>query len=389
MNRLCIYVTYNKENKIEAYVGYMLKALREYVTTLYVVCNYSKIVKGRKEYVEPYADEIFYRENRGYDAGAYKDMLCTVLGWEEVSQYDELVMMNDSFFGPFYDLSVCFETMEKQTCDFWGMTRSYGGYFSSVECSYGPHIQSYFLGFSKNVLTCQSFRNFWKALIYPESYEKAVVNFEFALNDYFKNQSFVSMTLTDVWGMTFQENENPFLSCSLELIRDKSFPLLKKKSLLIRNAGFENAFNAVRFLEENSSYPVKWIWDIIDSQFYIEGYAPEGQNCLEFFYKKFKRIYIYGAGVCGKNLLLYFSYRGWKQEGLIVSNMVGQDTECLLFEDAIIDDETGIIVSAIREEVSREIVKCVEKRCRKEQLFIIYDCEKIRVPEGLDSPKKH
>lgn len=60
MKRLCIYVTYNKENEIKEYMGYMLKALRGYTTTLYVVCNYLKISDG-SERIVPYADDIFYR----------------------------------------------------------------------------------------------------------------------------------------------------------------------------------------------------------------------------------------------------------------------------------------------------------------------------------------
>lgn len=380
MNRLCIYVTYNKENKIQEYMGYMLKALRNCITTVYVVCNYPK-ASGDAEYIEPYVDGIFYRENKGLDAGAYKDMICTLIGWDIVYRYDELILMNDSFFGSFYDLGRYLEIMEEQTCDFWGMTRHFGGEIRSIKRTFGPHIQSYFLGFNKNVLTSQSFREFWETLIYPESYTEAIVNFELAVNSYFENRGFVSMALTDIWEMTFQKDENPFMLYALELIRDKMFPLLKKKSLLIRNTGFENAFNAVLFLEKNSLYPAEWIWDMVDNQFYIEEYAPEGQNCLEFFYNKFKKIYIYGAGVCGKNLLLYFAHKGWKQEGILVSSKEGQDIECILSEDAVIDDETGIVVSAIREDVSREIVNCLEKRCRKEQLFIIYDCKAIRVPE--------
>ena len=86
MKRLCIYVTYNKENQIKEYMGYMLKGLRDNVTTLYVVCNYAEILEGM-EYIAPYVDNIFYRENKGLDAGAYKDMLCTFIGWAAVVRF--------------------------------------------------------------------------------------------------------------------------------------------------------------------------------------------------------------------------------------------------------------------------------------------------------------
>ena len=382
MNRLCIYVTYNKENKAEAYVGYMLRALREHVTTLYVVCNYPKILNGR-EYVEPYADAIFYRENKGYDAGAYKDMFCTILGWDKVCQYDELILMNDSFIGPFYDLGRYFAMMNEQNCDFWGMTRSPAGEYKGVKYKFDSHIQSYFLVFRSTIIASNVFKDFWEKFIYPEKFIDAIIDFEVKLNITLKKNGFISSSLTDVWGMTFLKDKNPILHCVSDLIRDQGFPILKKKALLIRNAGFGNVLETVEFIGTQKLYPADWIWDMIDSQFYIENYAPGGVNCLEFFYNKFKKVYIYGAGVCGKSLVLYFEHKGWKQEGILVSDKSGQDVDCILFDDVSIDGETGIIISVIHEDMSKEIVRYIEANstCKREQLFVVYDCKAIRIPE--------
>lgn len=382
MNRLCIYVTYNKENKIEAYVGYMLRALREHVRTLYVVCNYSKILDG-KEYVEPYADDIFYRENKGYDAGAYKDMLCTILGWDKVDQYDELILANDSFIGPFYNFSRCFTMMEQQNSDFWGMTTSPAGEYKNVNYKYDSHIQSYFLVFRSAVIESNVFKDFWEKFTYPEKFIDAIIDFEVKLNSNLKKNGFISSSLTDVWGMTFEEDENPILHCTSELICEKGFPILKKKALLIRNAGFANVLKVVGYIDARKLYPADWIWDMIDSQFYIANYAPDGVNCLEVFCQKYKKIYIYGAGVCGKSLIRYFEHKGWQQDGILVSNKAGQDTDCILFDDVCVDDETGIIISVIHRSVSDEIVQYIEanSKCKREQMFVIYDCKAIRIPE--------
>ena len=382
MNRLCIYVTYSKSNKIEPYVGYMLKALREHVTTLYVVCNYPKILDG-EEYVEPYADEIFNRENMGYDAGAYKDMLCTILGWDKVYQYDELILMNDSFLGPFYNFSGCFDLMGEVVCDFWGLTRDSAGEFKDAGYKYEPHIQSYFLTFRRQVTRSRVFRDFWEKLVYPKKYMDAVIDFELELNILLETNGFISSSLTDIWGMRFQEDENPIIHCTLELIRDKGLPILKKKALLIRHTKFADVLETIKYIDVKKLYPADWIWDMVDNQFYIENYAPDGVNCLEFFYKRYKKIYIYGAGACGKGLALYFEHKGWKQDGILVSNKAGQDMDCILFDDVCIDDETGIIISVIHQKVSDEIVQYIEMNsaCKREQMFVIYDCKTIRIPE--------
>lgn len=383
MKRLCIYVTYNKENEIKEYMGYMLKALRGYTTTLYVVCNYLKISDGL-EHIVPYADDIFYRENKGLDAGAYKDMLCNIIGWDAVYQYDELILMNDSFLGPFYDFGRYFTLMKDIACDFWGWTRNFGGeYAESFIGKYESHIQSYYLLFRSRAFKSNQFRNFWEDLLYPETYNEAIFYFEHGINNLLKREGFIPMAVTDVWGMVFEYNENPYRLYSLELIRDKGFPVLKKKSIQITNAGFDNAIKAVEYIEMNNLYPANLIWDLVDSQFYIENYAPAGVNCLAFFYGKFKKIYIYGAGVCGKNLKVYFEHKHWQHKGFIVTNKSAQDTECIHFDDIQIDDETGIIISVIRQKVSEEIVNYIKTKsnCRREQLFVVYDCKAIRLSD--------
>lgn len=205
---------------------------------------------------------------------------------------------------------------------------------------------------------------------------EAVLKFELKLNEYLEDNGFISMKLTDVKGAIYKENEIAFLLYPFELIKDLGIPLLKN-SLLIYNKGFANALKAVTFIEKQNLYPVNWIWEWVDSQFYIDKDTLGKANCLKQFCDQFNKIYIYGAGVCGKNLALYFEKKGWKQNGILVSDKAGQDIECTTLEDAEIDDKTGIIVSVIRKDVSEEIVKYIEtkSKCKRDQLFKIYDCK--------------
>ena len=376
MNRLCIYVTYNKENKIMEYMGYMLKALKECAAKIYVVCNYPEILDGY-DYISPYVDSVFYRENIGYDAGAFKDALCTLIGWDTVCEYDELILVNDSFFGPLWDLTGYFTLMREKKWDYWGMTRQFSGELASTGYKYRPHVQSYFLVFSKKVFSCFQFRNFWEEFTYPNTFIEAVLKFELKLNECLEDNGFSSVTLTDVKGATFKDNEIAFLLYPFELIKDLRIPLLKKNSLMIYNKGFANALKAIAFIEDHNLYPENWIWEWVDSQFYIDKYALGKANSLKQFCDQFSKIYIYGAGVCGKNLLLYFEKKGWKQNGILVSDKAGQDIECTTLKEVEIDDKTGIIVSVIHKDVSEEIVKHIEtkSKCKRDQLFKIYDCK--------------
>lgn len=371
--RLCIYVTYNRKHRIKEYVGYMLKALDACCEKLFVVCNFPKPLEGEK-YLHPYADAVFCRENRGYDAGAYKDALCTLLGWNTVYEYDELIFVNDSFFGPFYDLDRYFNLMADVKCDFWGMTRHPSGELKDIDYRFESHIQSYFLVFRRRVLKSEEYKEFWEQFKYPNTYYEAITNFEIGINKYLKKNGFTSMALTDVWGMDFKDRQNPLYIRSLELVRDMGLPVLKKKSLSISNYKFENVLKTVEFLDINGLYATDWIWEVIDGQFNTDACEVDGSNCLEAFCRKYKRVYIYGAGVCGKNLALYFEQKGWKNEGIVVSDVTQQNTECTAFDDVNVDEKTGIIVAVIDREVSREIVQYVCQRCRREQLFLVSEC---------------
>ena len=122
MKRLCNYLTYDKQKIIDKYIGHILKELKTCTDYLAVICNTPTIAEG-KEILETYADTVFYRENIGFDAGGYKDALCHRIGWDKVLAFDELVLVNDSMFGPFRPMKSIFEEMDKKPVDFWGLAK--------------------------------------------------------------------------------------------------------------------------------------------------------------------------------------------------------------------------------------------------------------------------
>lgn len=131
MRRLLIYLTYDKQNIIDDYIGYFLHSIHTIVETLVVVCNMPKIEKGLYN-LSAYADEIIYRENIGLDAGGFKDALCTYIGWERLEDYDEVILANDSFYGPFADIAGIFDKMESRNLDFWGLMKRGPGEYGTT-----------------------------------------------------------------------------------------------------------------------------------------------------------------------------------------------------------------------------------------------------------------
>ena len=99
MKRLGIFVFYDKAGIVDGYVTYLLSQMKSVLCRLIVVSNVQLNQKEKSKLLD-YADEYFERENKGFDAGAYKDTLCNFIGWNEVKKYDELLLFNDTFYAP-------------------------------------------------------------------------------------------------------------------------------------------------------------------------------------------------------------------------------------------------------------------------------------------------
>lgn len=91
---------YDAEGIVDESVVYYIKSLKSVVSRLVVVVIGNIDDKG-KEKLDWIADEILIRENVGFDAGAYKAVLCSPDFMEKIKQYDEIVLSNDTCFGPF------------------------------------------------------------------------------------------------------------------------------------------------------------------------------------------------------------------------------------------------------------------------------------------------
>lgn len=370
MKRLGVYVMYDFENVADDYIGYMLQELRKVVDYLVVVCNCRLLKRGIGN-IKPYADKIYYRDNRGFDVGAYQYALCYCLGWDAVSAYEELILLNDSFYGPLYPIEDLFCKMEKIDVDYWGLTRSpegtlEGGY------AYDTHIQSYFLAFRKSILSDKKFREFWERIPYPESFLQAVRLFELECNRLLKEWGWKGMAVSDLCEhkIPLKSNDNPYMVCPYELIRDAKIPILKRKSLDLRFQGFHNAFNAFKYIEDQGIYDVS----LIRKHLMRIGQPLHGKAKLDFFkldefYHAHAKIYLYGAGMCGKNLAEYFDYKGWSFKGFLVTTLIRQAEKCIPFDEADITDEDGIIIAVGTEEAYTVIMDTIKKRCNRDQIY--------------------
>lgn len=370
IKRLCIYVIYDKQKKINKYIEPVLRELKRFVTDIVIVCNFDKIAEG-EEYILSYASEIYFRDNVGFDAGAYKDALIDLITWDRALCYDELLLTNDTYFGPVYPFDEMFGRMGERQCDFWGITRNSGGFIEDIG-EFDEHVQSYFLNFKGEVFHSRHFKDFWDAYQYMPDKIHTVVNFEIGINTYLTGRGYKGHAYTDDCCLPYMDRSgvNPYFQYAYELIRDVRVPVIKKTSFYGKNRWLLNALTALEYIEEHTGYDVSLIKD------YICEYQKKGLigpyfdfEAMERFVGGHSDVYIYGCGVWGQITADYFKKKGLTYKCFLVTEGADPDTGVRRFLDVDIAEDDGIIIAQEYRDVCEEIIRYIGERCDKGQIF--------------------
>ena len=161
--RLGIFLAYDAEGILDEYVFHLLRDLRENLTDLIIMVN-GRLTEASRARLQAFTPDLHVRPNTGFDYGAWKEALLQHGGLDRLAGYDELVLCNDSFFGPLYPFAEVFAGMEGRALDFWGLT-VHGRVRSMGQCPYGDrprYLQTYFVVFGKRLISSPAFRAFWE-----------------------------------------------------------------------------------------------------------------------------------------------------------------------------------------------------------------------------------
>lgn len=189
--RLGIYSFYDAEGMADPGDLQYLEAVRDELDELIVLVNGKLSGSSRKAFAK-YTDTIIQRENHGFDGGAFRDVLLQHLSRADVERYDEIVLFNNTVFGPAYPLRPIFEKFPATAIDFWGMTFDYG---DGRLCG---HIQSYFWVFRKSVLQSDAFWKFWQELRMDfTDVDYLIASYEVRMTEYLQGCGFRSAFLSD------------------------------------------------------------------------------------------------------------------------------------------------------------------------------------------------
>lgn len=237
VKRLGIFVFFDKYNKVDKYVEYLLSDFRKAVDKLIIVSN-SKLSEKEYKKLESFSDILHIRKNEGLDAGAIKFIYD--LYYDKWKSYDEVLILNDTFFGPFTTFKDICAKMAKKDIDFWGLTANYDsedGYGFLEDKMIHQHIQTFFLAFRKNVVNSKAFKKYWDNYDVGnrKTFLEVVTKHELSFTHYLEKAGFkwdVYVDLTEFKEKDRENNYNIYAYSSYDLIRYYNCPFIKRKNFV-------------------------------------------------------------------------------------------------------------------------------------------------------------
>lgn len=370
MKRIVFIVYYDFEGVVDDYFVFLLRSMRKVAEKIVAVSNCG-IKENEQLKLECMVDELIERENIGFDAGAYKDIFTDYYKDEKWENWDEIILMNDTFYGPVYPIQHVFEIMDSSPCDFWGITEQ-----KPLKWIDGtilpPHIQSYFLAVRRKMLCSNSFIEFWKQLEYPLKQYEAVLHFEVAFSTFFRSRgynynSYVSMNKHDY---ICDDNSLVWKKYIYELVAISKSPFIKKKA--IEPLNFIMANKTIEYVRESTGYDVEMIINHINRLDYNNKLVGNGVyygfHQLESFRNNHKKVFLYGNGDISHRLNAYFMYKSWTIKGVIVTKAESSEITIPydLFEP---DEDTGIII-AVGRCYAEEVLDLVKKKMSDKHILM-------------------
>jgi len=163
--RAIVLAHFDPHGHFDPHVHHALAAYRRHAERLVVVSNSARRLPSD---LARLVDSFVPRANVGYDFAAWRDGLATF----RAADHDEVICVNDSVYGPLFDLGPALADARVAAADLWGMVLSDQN--TSRSGPRVPHLQSWFLGMRRPLLEADAWGGFWHGLTTPATKREVV-----------------------------------------------------------------------------------------------------------------------------------------------------------------------------------------------------------------------
>ena len=283
MNRILLYIHYNKFDEMSDHVLYQLEKIKPLFSRVILISN-SHLEKNYMRKLEMIGiTEIIQRANIGFDFAAWRDGM-EYVGFDHLKKYDSVTLMNDTCIGPLWSLEPYFRSFESAIdCDFWGMTN-----FKKTKY-FQEHVQSYFVSYSQAVVSSKVFQKFWMSIKNFENVRQVIDRYETRLTSKLKKSGFNYQVVFNTLHENSDEMVHPDFSYYKPFkILEHRVPVLKVKAIQAHPLQADQLKNKIR---EVTEFPIEILNSVYSSIefFSVENEQTEKYTLLKKVRNKIKR----------------------------------------------------------------------------------------------------
>ncbi|WP_323687340.1 MULTISPECIES: rhamnan synthesis F family protein [unclassified Rhizobium] len=260
VKRAAVTFFFDEQGIVDEYMFFLVEKLRDFVTRNVFVSNTPLSAEAKARLCDLDC-EIVERDNVGFDVWAYKEGI-EHIGYENLKEYDELILLNHTFYGPIFPFSELFGKMEKYECDFWGITahkEMVPNPFTN-EGILPRHLNSHFITARGKMLHSEDFSRYWQTIPKIESYVDSVLRHESHFTQHFIDLGYRCGVYDD--DESYPSPYPCFINVDSAL--ERRCPILKRRVFFHDSVFLEqNAIDlprALRIMRQTSDYDEGLIW---------------------------------------------------------------------------------------------------------------------------------
>ena len=212
---LLLFAQFAADGRLRSDILPLLKAYRRHVDIVFIGATPALLAQPRTlRMLKRICAVVLLRRNQGYDFGSW--MAALRFCKDDLSGCRELILTNDSFWGPVRPLDLLFKRLESSPADVVGLTDN---------LLYEPHLQSAFVAYRPVVFQSKPFKHFWDNLPSFPVKRTLVKHCEVGLPVLLRREGFSLASLYTVnafgnvlhfsWRDLIEEQGFPFLKASL------------------------------------------------------------------------------------------------------------------------------------------------------------------------------
>ncbi len=175
--KLFLFAGFDKQGIIDDALVYYVQTLSKHGDI--IVCFDCNCSKSEIDKLKPYTIHQIVGRHEEYDFGSYKRAFQYAYDKDILKNYDSLYLINDSVFGPMFDIKKILNTIEQNSADAVGI----------IKCEHKTHsyIESWFVRLNKKIFTSRWFQDFITSIKKQTSKISVTIQYEHGLTNVIKN----------------------------------------------------------------------------------------------------------------------------------------------------------------------------------------------------------